>query len=85
VPETASRSQRSPIDGEAVVLDRQAGLVHQLNATATSVWERCDGHTTVTDMAQRLAHAFDVELTVATYDVTVLISQLRDLHLLEWG
>jgi coenzyme PQQ synthesis protein D (PqqD) len=73
------------IDGEAVILDRQAGLVHQLNPTASYVWERCDGHATVTDIAQQLAHAFDVDLTVATHDVRVLVRQLQDLHLLESG
>jgi Coenzyme PQQ synthesis protein D (PqqD) len=71
------------IDGEAVVLDRPAGLIHQLNPTASYVWERRDGHSTVTDIAQQLAHAFDVDLTVATDDVRVLVRQLQDLHLLE--
>ena len=71
------------IDGEAVVLDRQAGLVHQLNVTARYVWERCDGHTTVTAIAQQLADAFDIDRTVATHDVQVLVRQLQDLQLLE--
>jgi hypothetical protein len=71
------------IDGEAVVLDRQAGWVHQLNPTASYVWERCDGQATVTDIARQLAQAFDVDLTVATHDVRVLARQLQDLHLLE--
>jgi Coenzyme PQQ synthesis protein D (PqqD) len=73
------------IDGETVVLDRQAGWVHQLNQTASYVWERCDGQSTVTDIVHRLAHAFDVDLSVATRDVRALIRQLQELHLLEWG
>lgn len=71
------------IDGEVVVLDRQAGLIHQLNPTASYVWERCDGHSTVTDIAHQLARAFDVDLAVATHDVQVLVRRLQDLHLLE--
>lgn len=71
------------IDGEAIVLDRQAGLVHQLNRTASYVWERCDGHSTVTDIAHQLAHAFDVDPTVAIHDVQMIIRQMHDSHLLE--
>jgi coenzyme PQQ synthesis protein D (PqqD) len=71
------------IDGEAVVLDRQAGLVHQLNPTASYVWERCDGRSTVTDIARQLAQAFDVDPTVAMHDVQTIIRQMQDSHLLE--
>ena len=73
------------IDGETVVLDRQAGLVHQLNQTASYVWERCDGQSTMTDIAHGLAQTFDVDLSVATRDVTAMIRQLQALHLLEEG
>lgn len=73
------------IDGETVVLDRQAGLVHQLNHTASYVWERCDGQSTMTDIAHCLAQTFDVDLSVATCDVTAMIRQLQELHLLEEG
>jgi Coenzyme PQQ synthesis protein D (PqqD) len=73
------------IDGETVVLDRQAGLIHQLNHTASYIWERCDGHSTVRDIAHQLAQAFDVDLTVATHDVRTIVTQLQALHLLERG
>lgn len=73
------------IDGETVVLDRQAGLIHQLNHTASYIWERCDGHATVSDIAHQLAQAFDVDLTVATRDVRTMVTQLQALHLLECG
>jgi coenzyme PQQ synthesis protein D (PqqD) len=71
------------IDGEAVVLDRQAGLVHQLNPTASYVWERCDGHSTVADIAHQLAQAFDVDPTVAIHDAQMIIRQMQDSQLLE--
>jgi hypothetical protein len=71
------------IDGEAVVLDQQAAVIHQLNATASYIWERCDGHATMADMAHQLAHAFDVDPAVATRDVRILVGQLQALQLLE--
>jgi hypothetical protein len=71
------------VDGETVVLDQQAGVIHQLNATASFIWERCDGRAIPTDIAQQLAHAFEVDPQVALRDVIAMIGQLEALHLLE--
>jgi Coenzyme PQQ synthesis protein D (PqqD) len=71
------------VDGETVVLDQQAGVIHQLNPTASFIWERCDGQSTLTDIAQQLAHAFEVDPQVASCDVNAMIRQLEALHLLE--
>ena len=71
------------LDGETVVLDRQAGLIHQLNPTASYIWARCDGHSTIAAIAHQLAHAFAVEPAVAARDVRALVRQLQALQLLE--
>jgi PqqD family protein of HPr-rel-A system len=71
------------VDGEMVVFDRRHGLIHQLNATAHYIWERCDGHATVADIAQHLAAAFGVDPQTARDDVAALITQLHTLGLLE--
>jgi PqqD family protein of HPr-rel-A system len=74
------------VDGETVVFDRHRGLIHQLNATARYIWERCDGHASVADIAQQLAEAFVVDPHTAATDVAALIEQLHTLELLElWG
>jgi hypothetical protein len=73
------------LDGETVVLDRQAGLIHQLNHTASYIWARCDGQSTIAAIAHQLAHAFAVEPTVAARDVRALVRQLQALQLLESG
>jgi Coenzyme PQQ synthesis protein D (PqqD) len=71
------------IDGEVVVLDRQAGLIHQLNQTASYIWDRCDGQSTVAELADQLAVAFDVDANTAVHDVATLIVQLHRLGLIE--
>jgi PqqD family protein of HPr-rel-A system len=71
------------VDGETVVFDRHHGLIHQLNPTAHYIWERCDGHATVADIAQQLAEAFGVDLKTAADDVAALVAQLHTLELLE--
>jgi hypothetical protein len=71
------------VEGEIVVLDRQKGLIHQLNQTATYIWERCDGQATVEDLAAQLAEAFDVASETASKDVVRVVRQFQDLQLLE--
>lgn len=71
------------VDGEVVVLDRQSDLIHQLNHTASYIWDRCDGHSTVAEIAQQLAAAFDVDAHTAVQDVETTIRQLHGLGLLD--
>lgn len=70
------------IGGETVVLDRLGLQVHQFNATATHVWELCDGGRTEADIAGAVAEAYDVEPEQAARDVTMLVAQFRELGLL---
>lgn len=35
------------MEDEAIVLDVRAGRVHQLNSTASHIWEACDGITSI--------------------------------------
>ena len=71
------------VDGETVVLDRQAGLIHQLNQTASYIWARCDGQSTIAVIAHDLAQEFAIEPTVAARDVRVLVEELQALQLLQ--
>ena len=66
-----------------MVLDRDGGRVHQLNATATYIWGRCDGRSTEEQIAQDLSVEYDVEPAQAASDVAALVGQLRELGLLE--
>ena len=71
------------VDGEVVVLDRQSDLIHQLNHTASYIWDRCDGQSTVAEIANQLAAAFHVDAHTAVQDAVTTISQLHSLGLLE--
>ena len=71
------------VDGEVVVLDRQSDLIHQLNHTASYIWDRCDGQSTVAEIANQLAEAFHVDADTAVQDVAITIGQLQSLGLLE--
>lgn len=73
------------VEGEVVLLDRQKNLIHQLNSTATYVWDHCDGRTSLTEIATQIAEAFDVPQEIALRDLTTAIKQFHDLHLLVYS
>lgn len=70
------------IDGETVVLDRTRGFIHQLNHTANFIWDHCDGQATLTEIACKLAEAFDVDAQIAAVDTAKTVQQLYQLNLL---
>jgi len=71
------------IDGEAVILDRNGGRVHQLNQTATFIWNQCDGQVTVENIAGQFAQSYDVDVEVATRDIRDIIEKFRELELVD--
>ena len=71
------------VEGEVIALDREAGLIHQLNPTAAYIWERCDGETSVAQIAAQLAQAFAIAPEIALRDVGATARQLEAKHLLE--
>ena len=81
-PKQRSDVRMRLVEGERVVFDRRCGLIHQLNPTASYIWERCDGTATIADIAQHLAEAFGVDPQTAAADVVALIAQLHTLELL---
>ena len=71
------------VEGETIVLDRHTGLIHQLNRTASYVWDRCNGRFTVREIAHQLAEVFDIDPQTAVKDVAAVVEQLQELKLLE--
>jgi Coenzyme PQQ synthesis protein D (PqqD) len=71
------------IDGETLILNRQDGQLHQLNPTASFIWDCCDGNSNIAEITDRLAGAYDVELGTARKDVEEVLLKLRKSNLLE--
>jgi hypothetical protein len=70
------------VGDEAIVLDRGANQIHQLNASAAFVWARCDGAHAVDRIAEELAGAFDVDARTANEAVASAVQQFERLGLL---
>ena len=70
------------VEGDVVVLDRRDEKIHQLNATAAFIWERCDGRHSVGEIAKGLAAHFDADSGLVKGDVAGAVLKLQDLGLL---
>lgn len=71
------------VEGETVVLDKNAGLIHQLNPTASEIWLACDGKRTEEDIARVIAEKYDVEIEIARADVVSVLEQLKEQKLIQ--
>jgi Coenzyme PQQ synthesis protein D (PqqD) len=85
IPRQAPHVSVKEIDGQLLVLDRTQGQLHELNATASYVWQRCDGHTDMAGIAAALAEAFDIDPATAARDVATILRQFETCRLVEWG
>jgi len=84
IPRQAQHISTKEIDGQTMVLDRQNGKLHELNSTASFIWQSCDGHTPVTDIVAATAHAFDMDPSAVEEDVTAALREFERLHLIDW-
>jgi hypothetical protein len=82
-PTRRSGVRARAVDGEMLLLDRQQQLVHQLNSTASYIWERCDGGHTLMTIADELGQVFDVDSETVTRDVAAAVRQLETAGLVD--
>src|SRR6267142_5238292 len=71
------------IDGETLILNREEGRLHQLNQTASVIWDCCDGNSNLADIVDRLAGVYEVDSNTARRDVEEVLSNLRSSNLLD--
>lgn len=66
---------------ELLILDQHAGLIHQLNETATVIWRKCEAGLTPQEMAQCLVESYEIGEEVAAREVADTLQKLRALNL----
>ena len=69
------------VDGELLLLDTNSNRIHQLNRTASFIYQRCEHVDSADQLAAELALEFDVEEVQALNDVTKTLQALRSLEL----
>ena len=85
VPPRRSDVREHQIDGEAVLFDPKTHEMYLLNPTALAVFRRCDGQTTMCQVAESLTKTHQVAFDSALDHVGQLValfaaSQLLDLE-----
>jgi len=70
-----------PVGGEVIILDKARGYVHQLNATASYIWNEC-GEASAADIAARMAARFEATPETVLAEVVDTLSQFEQLGLL---
>jgi hypothetical protein len=75
------------VDDEVMILDVAAGRVHQLNATASRIWNECEDAGSAEDLARRLVAGFDEvpEMTLVISDVVATLAEFEQLGLVTSG
>lgn len=69
------------VNGEMLVLDGRAELIHQLNPTASFIWQQAQSGSTADGIAAALAEKYDIHLEIAHRDVAATLARLRELNL----
>jgi hypothetical protein len=64
------------LDGEAILLDPQAGCSYNLNPVGTLVWTFLDGQHNTEDIVAAICKAYEVEPEQASQDVQQLLDDL---------
>jgi Coenzyme PQQ synthesis protein D (PqqD) len=67
---------------ELLLLDTENNQVHQLNETATFIWQRCDETPSAEDLAHLIAAEYSVDAQVAKEDAVEVLRKLQELKLL---
>jgi methyltransferase-like protein len=71
------------VDNEVLILDRKGNKIHQLNTTASFIWQKCDGHNSIYNIVNTMIENFNISSKEAEKDVLDTISLLQKNNLLE--
>lgn len=70
------------VDGLAFVITPADNQLHQLNATATTLWLTAQHGCTVDEAAAALEREFEVDLETAQRDAALCLQSMAERHLL---
>jgi len=82
IPRRRTEFEERVVEGEMVVMDQESEQIHQLNQTASFIWQLCDGDHDRQQIAEELAAAFEVDADTAEADVAETLEKLEKIGLL---
>ena len=69
------------VNGEVLVLDDRAQIIHQLNPTAAFIWQQAQSGSAAAEIAVALAEQYDIDPETAHRDVAATLARLKELNL----
>ena len=78
----AAHIVESEVDGRISLFDPQTQEVSMLNDTASDVWRLCDGTSTLDQVIELMAKAYDVEPDAVGHEVKATVETFYDKGLL---
>ncbi len=69
IPSRNPKAAARVVDGEAVLVSSENGMLHSLNDVGTFIWSRMDGRTDLAAIATSLMAEYDVDRETAYADV----------------
>jgi len=70
------------VQQDLLLLDTEFNQIHQLNETASFIWENWEQLPDPVEISRLLAQKFDVEEQVVLNDVSAIVGRLQELNLL---
>jgi hypothetical protein len=70
------------VQQDLLLLDTEFNKIHQLNETASFIWENWEQVPDPVGLARLLAQKFDVDEQVVLNDVSAIVGRLQELNLL---
>ncbi|MDH5426431.1 MAG: PqqD family protein [Gammaproteobacteria bacterium] len=70
------------VGDEFILLDNVTHQVHQLNVTASFIWEKCNGERSSNEIATALTEMFEIQMDQALTDVKTVLGELHGKSLL---
>jgi hypothetical protein len=75
-PDKSSQTASRMVDGEAVIVIPEKGVVNILNRVGSRIWELLDGKNNPQDIARIISQEFEVADAAAHKDVAEFIQEL---------
>lgn len=82
IPRRISEIHSQTIDGKEVLMVPLEGSVRVLNAVGTRIWSLIDGRRNAGEIAEVIAHDFDVDIATARADTVAFLRELQDARAL---
>lgn len=76
-------SLSATLDGEAVLLEPEAGTYYEINEIGTQIWDRLESPTSVAELREFVRSNYDAEADVVDRDVESFLTNLVDANLIE--